>query len=194
MPDAPASTAAPIAAQVDQLLQRLGVPKSAYADGELAVRSPISGETIALARQTSSEEAKAAIGRAHAAYLAWRLVPAPRRGELVRLLGEELRAAKADLGPLVTLEAGKVPSEGAGRSAGDDRHLRLRRRPVAPALRPDHRHRAPRAPDDGDLAPAGRGRRDLRLQLPGGRLVVERGAGARRAATRWCGSPPRRPR
>ncbi|MDM0072571.1 aldehyde dehydrogenase family protein [Variovorax sp. J31P207] len=114
MPAASASTAAPIAAQVDQLLQRLGVPKSAYADGELAVRSPISGETIALARQTSSEEAKAAIGRAHAAQLTWRLVPGPRRGELVRLLGEELRAAKADLGLLVTLEVGKVPSEGAG--------------------------------------------------------------------------------
>jgi aldehyde dehydrogenase (NAD+) len=114
MSDAPASTAQPIPAQVDQLLQRLGVPKSAYADGELAVRSPISGETIAHVRQTSTAEAKAAIGRAHAAYLAWRLVPGPRRGELVRLLGEELRAAKADLGLLVTLEVGKVPSEGAG--------------------------------------------------------------------------------
>jgi aldehyde dehydrogenase (NAD+) len=52
--------------------------------------------------------------RAHAAFLAWREVPAPRRGELVRLLGEELRAAKADLGRLVTLEAGKVVSEGLG--------------------------------------------------------------------------------
>jgi aldehyde dehydrogenase (NAD+) len=54
------------------------------------------------------------IGRAQEAYLAWRLVPAPRRGELVRLLGEELRAAKDDLGRLVTLEAGKIASEGAG--------------------------------------------------------------------------------
>ena len=41
-------------------------------------------------------------------------MPAPRRGELVRLLGEELRAAKADLGRLVTLEAGKIASEGLG--------------------------------------------------------------------------------
>ena len=55
-----------------------------------------------------------AIEAAHEAFLAWRLVPGPKRGELVRLLGEELRAAKAELGRLVTLEAGKIPSEGLG--------------------------------------------------------------------------------
>src|ERR687887_166341 len=60
-----------------------------------------------------AEEA-AAIPKAHAAFLAWRDVPAPRRGELVRLLGEELRAAKADLGRLVTLEVGKIAQEGLG--------------------------------------------------------------------------------
>ena len=71
---------------------------------------------------------------------------------------------------------------GARRGPGDDRHLRLRGRPVAPALRPDHALRAPRPPADGDLAPARRGRRDLRVQLPGGGVVVEhRGrAGLRR--------------
>ena len=100
--------------EVDQLLQRLGVPCSAYQGGTLQSRSPITGETIAAVPQATPAEASAAIGRAHAAYLAWRNVPAPRRGELVRLLGEELRAAKADLGRLVTLEAGKIPSEGAG--------------------------------------------------------------------------------
>ncbi len=56
----------------------------------------------------------AMVDAAHQAFLAWRKVPAPRRGELVRLLGEELRAAKADLGHLVTLEAGKTVSEGLG--------------------------------------------------------------------------------
>src|SRR6185369_11537160 len=56
----------------------------------------------------------AAIEAAHTAFLAWRGVPAPRRGELVRLFGEELRSAKADLGALVTLEAGKVTSESLG--------------------------------------------------------------------------------
>ncbi len=52
--------------------------------------------------------------RAQDAFLAWRTVPAPRRGELVRLLGEELRAAKEPLARLVTLEAGKIVSEGLG--------------------------------------------------------------------------------
>ena len=46
--------------------------------------------------------------------MAWREVPAPRRGELVRLLGEELRASKEALGAVVTLEAGKIVSEGLG--------------------------------------------------------------------------------
>lgn len=103
-----------VAIEVDQLLQRLGVPRTAYTGGDLPVRSPITGESIAAVPQTTPAEATEAIGRAHAAYQAWRSVPAPRRGELVRLLGEELRAAKADLGLLVTLEAGKIPSEGAG--------------------------------------------------------------------------------
>jgi len=69
---------------------------------------------MAAVKEATTEEAKAAIGRAHAAYLKWRGVPAPRRGELVRLLGEELRAHKAALGRLVTLEVGKVESEGLG--------------------------------------------------------------------------------
>jgi aldehyde dehydrogenase (NAD+) len=102
--------------EVNQLLQRLGVPRAAYAAGAggLPVRSPISGEAIGMVAQATPAGTSEAIGRAHAAFLAWRRVPAPRRGELVRLLGEELRAAKADLGRLVTIEAGKVPSEGAG--------------------------------------------------------------------------------
>jgi aldehyde dehydrogenase (NAD+) len=108
------SNASTIANEVDLLLQRLGVPRSAYQGGDLTVCSPLSGLPIAAVAQTTPQEATAAIARAHAAYLAWRTVPAPRRGELVRLLGEELRAAKADLGLLVTLEAGKVGSEGAG--------------------------------------------------------------------------------
>src|SRR5262249_25320076 len=52
--------------------------------------------------------------RARKAFLEWRTVPAPKRGELVRVLGEEFRGAKASLGRLVTIEAGKIPSEGEG--------------------------------------------------------------------------------
>jgi aldehyde dehydrogenase (NAD+) len=104
----------PLSQDVDQLLQRLGVPPAAYQGGSLSVSSPITGEVIAALTPTTPEQASDKIARAQAAFLAWRKVPAPRRGELVRLLGEELRAAKAELGLLVTLEVGKVPSEGAG--------------------------------------------------------------------------------
>lgn len=62
----------------------------------------------------SAKESEAAIERAHAAFLHWRGVPAPVRGELVRLLGVELRRHKEALGRLVTLEAGKLLSEGLG--------------------------------------------------------------------------------
>jgi len=99
---------------VDQVLQQLGVPRAAYTEGDMAVHSPITGEVIGSVRTQSVDEAKAAIGRAHAAFLEWRQVPAPRRGELIRLLGEELRASKEVLGRLVTIEAGKITSEGLG--------------------------------------------------------------------------------
>ena len=108
------SVASSVVSEVHALLQRLGVPASAYQGGDLAVRSPLTGEVVAHVPQHTPAQASDAIGRAHAAFATWRTVPAPRRGELIRLLGEELRAAKADLGRLVTLEAGKIPSEGLG--------------------------------------------------------------------------------
>ncbi|MGA0599686.1 aldehyde dehydrogenase family protein [Caulobacter sp. KR2-114] len=103
-----------VADEAAALLTRLGVSPSAFTGGDRSVRSPITGEVIAKVHDVSPAAAAAAIDAAHAAFLAWRKVPAPRRGELVRLLGEELRAAKADLGMLVTLEAGKTLSEGLG--------------------------------------------------------------------------------
>ncbi|HEY0437738.1 MAG TPA: aldehyde dehydrogenase family protein, partial [Phenylobacterium sp.] len=72
------------------------------------------GETIGQVHDTTPADVAGAVEAAHVAYLTWRSTPAPRRGELVRLLGEELRAAKADLAALVTLEAGKIVSEAAG--------------------------------------------------------------------------------
>ena len=119
--------------------------------GTLASRSPIDGSEIG---RVAEGDPAAACAAAAAAFVAWRSVPAPRRGELVRLLGEELRAAKEPLARLVTLEAGKIVQRKPRRSAGDDRHLRLRGRPVAPALRPDHRQRAARPPDDRAMASA----------------------------------------
>jgi aldehyde dehydrogenase (NAD+) len=96
------------------ILGRLGVPEQAWNGGALTARSPITGEVIGAVRTLDSEAAKTAIDTVHQAFLAWRTVPAPRRGELIRLFGEELRAAKGDLGRLVTLEAGKIVSEGLG--------------------------------------------------------------------------------
>jgi aldehyde dehydrogenase (NAD+) len=110
------SNAAPsdLAAEADALLDRLGVPLVQRTGGTLAARSPIDGSKLAQVPETSLAEVEAAIARAQAAFTAWRDVPAPRRGELVRLLGEELRAAKADLGRLVSIEAGKIVQEGLG--------------------------------------------------------------------------------
>jgi aldehyde dehydrogenase (NAD+) len=103
-----------VTADAATILNDLGVARDRIAGGTLAVRSPITGEVIADVREHSATEAAVAIERAHAAFLAWRLVPAPKRGELVRLLGEELRAAKPALGRLVSIEVGKIASEGLG--------------------------------------------------------------------------------
>ena len=100
--------------EVSQLLDRLGVDPDIYSSGDLVVSTPITGEVITRVQQTSPAEADAAIAAAHRAYLEWRTVPAPKRGELVRLLGEELRENLDALGQLVTLETGKILSEGRG--------------------------------------------------------------------------------
>jgi aldehyde dehydrogenase (NAD+) len=100
--------------EASSLLSRLGVSADTLRGGSLRATTPISGETIADIVECSAAQAAQRIGDAHAAFLEWRTVPAPRRGELIRLFGEELRAAKADLGRLVSIEAGKILSEGAG--------------------------------------------------------------------------------
>ncbi|MFG1344864.1 aldehyde dehydrogenase family protein [Xanthobacter autotrophicus DSM 431] len=102
-----------LAAQARGILNGLGVSASRL-EGHRAATSPLTGEVLAHVADMGAEEVEGAIARAHAAFLEWRTVPAPRRGELVRLFGEELRAAKADLAALVTIEAGKIASEGAG--------------------------------------------------------------------------------
>jgi len=96
-----------------EILARLGVT-GLSADGGTAVRTPIDGSVLAHVAFDDAKAIEAKVAGAARAFRAWRCVPAPRRGELVRLLGEELRAAKADLATLVTLEAGKIASEGAG--------------------------------------------------------------------------------
>src|SRR5687767_11041831 len=100
--------------EVERLLQLLGVSKRDWLEGSLDVHSPISGERIARVTPTPREAALGAIELAHTAYEAWRHVPPPKRGELVRLFGEELRAHKEPLGRLVSIEVGKIVSEGQG--------------------------------------------------------------------------------
>ena len=96
------------------LLSRLGVERALVESGDLEVRTPITGEVIAAPQTTPAADVDAAVARAVDAFAAWRDVPAPRRGELVRLFGEELRREKEGLGALVTLEAGKIVQEGLG--------------------------------------------------------------------------------
>src|SRR3984957_9579330 len=76
--------------------------------------SPIDGKVLASVRQATPAEYELAMQRACAAFQKWQSVPAPKRGEIVRQLGNALREAKQDLGRLVTLEAGKIPAEGEG--------------------------------------------------------------------------------
>jgi aldehyde dehydrogenase (NAD+) len=80
----------------------------------LDVITPIDGTKIGSVRQVTEEEYDKIVARAHEAFLNWRMVPAPKRGEVVRQLGNRLREYKSELGALVTLEMGKIKAEGEG--------------------------------------------------------------------------------
>ena len=92
----------------------LNVPTHAYQNGAHAVRSPIDGSTLAKVNYLPATEVGQHIAASQTAFEAWRKIPAPRRGELVRILGEVLREHKADLAQVVTLEAGKITQEALG--------------------------------------------------------------------------------
>lgn len=99
---------------VKELLSSLGIAQASVTGGSLAVHSPVDGARIADVVEHTEAQTSQAIDRAVQAQKAWRTVPAPRRGELIRLLGEELREHKAALGRLVSVEAGKITAEGEG--------------------------------------------------------------------------------
>ena len=80
----------------------------------LDVTSPIDGKKIATVIQATPDEYERIVATAEKAFTSWRLLPAPKRGEVVRCLGNALREHKADLGALVTLEMGKIRAEGEG--------------------------------------------------------------------------------
>ncbi|EEE38356.1 aldehyde dehydrogenase family 7 member A1 [Rhodobacteraceae bacterium KLH11] len=103
-----------VAMTAETILAKLDLTAADLTGGTLRVTSPIDGSVLAEVHETALSEMDAVFARAQAAFKAWRVVPAPRRGELIRLLGEELRAAKDELGALVSWEAGKITSEGLG--------------------------------------------------------------------------------
>ena len=111
---------------MQSVLERLGLgpvndgtwfgPESSADDsaGIIESRNPANGEVIAKVRSTSRSDYEKLITRAQAAFLEWRKVPAPVRGEAVRLIANGLRKHKDALGSLVTLEMGKIKAEGDG--------------------------------------------------------------------------------
>ncbi|MDZ4868646.1 MAG: aldehyde dehydrogenase family protein [Alphaproteobacteria bacterium] len=99
---------------VSDTLKALGISAEDVSRGDIVVKSPIDGAEIGRVRSDSAAEVDAKIAASVVAFEAWRNVPAPRRGELVRLFGEELRANKEALGRLVAVEAGKIFQEGLG--------------------------------------------------------------------------------
>ena len=82
--------------------------------GELESINPATGEALAKVLRAGPADYECVVARAQAAFSEWRMIPAPKRGEIVREIGNELRLHKADLAALVTLEMGKILPEGLG--------------------------------------------------------------------------------
>ena len=110
---------------MDELLQRLGL--SGVQEGAvtgcdalpchgpiLEVVSPVDGRVLGSIRQTSEGDYEQVAVRATEAFLHWRMVPAPRRGEVIRQIGQVVRNRKRDLAELITLEMGKILPEAEG--------------------------------------------------------------------------------
>ena len=106
-------TADDLGRQAREGASRCGVDLDAYA-GDRPVTSPVNGAPLASLRWQDAADVDAAVARAGEAFRAWRTVPAPVRGGLVRRLGELLREHKSDLATLVSLEVGKITSEARG--------------------------------------------------------------------------------
>jgi aldehyde dehydrogenase (NAD+) len=81
---------------------------------ELISYNPSTEEPLAKIRTAGPADYECVVARASEAFLDWRMVPAPKRGEIVREIADELRAHKAELGALVSLEMGKILAEGLG--------------------------------------------------------------------------------
>jgi len=115
----------PAAHAIPEILEKLHIEPlnsgACYGDwipnpsgAELESLNPATGEPLAKIKLAGPDDYECVMERAAEAFLAWRMAPAPKRGEIVREVGNELRAHKADLGALVTLEMGKILAEGTG--------------------------------------------------------------------------------
>ena len=100
--------------QLEQAIARVGISPDDLSSGPLAFFSPIDGSTLGHVAVDSEQSVNEKIALASRAFATWRTLPAPLRGELVRLFGAELRKEKDALGTLVTLECGKLLAEGLG--------------------------------------------------------------------------------
>ncbi len=103
-----------VAGRAREILDRLGVADPFDPTGTVVARSPVDGSEIGRLPAHTADQVAAVIDQAQLAFEQWRTVPAPVRGQLVRELGLLLREHKADLGALVSIEAGKIRSEGLG--------------------------------------------------------------------------------
>ncbi|WP_330443158.1 L-piperidine-6-carboxylate dehydrogenase [Flavobacterium sp. C4GT6] len=109
---------------IQEALSKLGIQEinegtstgsNSFANGEIIESySPVDGTLIAKVKASTQEDYEAAVAKAQEAFKSWRLVPAPKRGEIVRQMGEELRKYKEPLGQLVSYEMGKSLQEGLG--------------------------------------------------------------------------------
>ncbi|MDB2414463.1 aldehyde dehydrogenase family protein [Rickettsiales bacterium] len=99
---------------LSEILSEMNIDISEYLDGDLAVFSPIDGGKIASVKTDSKNDLDSKILNSQISFEQWQDVPAPKRGELIRIFGQILRKVKKPLGKLVTLECGKILAEGEG--------------------------------------------------------------------------------
>jgi len=99
---------------IQEIFSQLNLTDNDLGGGTLAVHSPRDGAQIGMVRTDTTKTVEQKVAASVAAFKDWRMVPGPRRGELVRLLGEILREKKEALGALVSLECGKIYQEGLG--------------------------------------------------------------------------------
>ncbi len=109
---------------LEQILERLGLRETnsgvfagewlTPGGAEIESINPATGEVLARIETASREDYEQVISRAEESFRVWRNLPAPKRGEIVRQIGQALREHQRELGLLVTYEVGKIKSEGVG--------------------------------------------------------------------------------